>query len=144
MRSLTNFPLSEHDALLSANAHFALARNYRGITDQLDQFAATGAVSPSLLNSPRSPTMAIRPNANGHIGRPVADVPHFYLDRGFEFSGCFARFLHGSIDPTRNIKFVARLIGLTLSLADLRDTFVFYAVADGVKPWLPIDVLSAN
>src|SRR6476620_12733309 len=107
MRSLTNFPLSEHDALLSANAHFALARNYRGITDQLDQFAATGAVSPSLLNSPRSPTMAIRPNANGHIGRPVADVPHFYLDRGFEFGGCFARFLHGSIDPTRNIKFVA-------------------------------------
>jgi hypothetical protein len=73
-----------------------------------------------------------------------------------------------SIDPTRNIKFVARLIGLTLSLADLRATGVFYAVAADVKevngtsrsrpqtnialpdqaggepPWSLIDVLSAN
>jgi hypothetical protein len=38
----------------------------------------------------------------------------------------------GSIDPTRNIKFVARLIGLTLSLADLRDTGAFFAVAADV------------
>ena len=44
----------------------------------------------------------------------------------------------------RNIKFVARLIGLTLSLADLRDTGVFYGVADDVKPWSLVDVLSAN
>ncbi len=68
----------------------------------------------------------------------------------------------------RAIKFVARLIGLTLSLADLRDTGVFCAVAADVKevngtsrsrsqtnialpdqtggepPWSLIDVLSAN
>src|SRR6266481_751575 len=87
------------------------------------------------------PTVAVRLNGNCHIGRPVADVLHFHLDRGFEFGSCFARFLHGSIDPTRNIKFVARLIGLTLSPADLRDTGVFYAVADGVKPWSLVDVL---
>jgi hypothetical protein len=39
---------------------------------------------------------------------------------------------------------VARLIGLTLSLAGRRNTGVFYAVADDVKPWSLIDVLSAN
>src|SRR6266481_9483960 len=79
------------------------------------------------------PTVAVRLNRNHHIGRPVANVLHFHLDRGFEFGDCLARFFHGSIDPTRNIKFVARLIGPTLSLANLRDTGVFYAFAADVK-----------
>src|SRR5260221_12052501 len=45
------------------------------------------------------PTVAIRLNGNRHIGRPVADVLHFHLDRGFEFGGCFAWFFHRAVSP---------------------------------------------
>ena len=35
--------------------------------------------------------------------QPIANVLHFYLDRGFEFGGCFARLFHGGISrPVRS------------------------------------------
>ena len=45
------------------------------------------------------PTVAIRLNGNHHIGRPVADILHFNLDRGFKFGSCFARLFHGDLSP---------------------------------------------
>src|SRR3954447_861764 len=51
----------------------------------------------SFLHNVHLPTVPVRLDRNRHIGGPVADVLHFYLDRGFEFSGCLARLFHSAL-----------------------------------------------
>jgi hypothetical protein len=73
---------------------FQIILSFEPRSDLLDHFATFGVVFCSFLQNCYLPTVAIRLNGDRHIGRPIADVLHFYLDRGFEFGGCFARLFH--------------------------------------------------
>src|SRR4051812_18045536 len=51
--------------------------------DLLNHFATIGVVVWSFLDNVHLPTVPVRLNRNRHVGRPLADVLHFYLDRSF-------------------------------------------------------------
>src|SRR4051794_14411783 len=48
----------------------------------------------SFLQDFHLPTVSLRLNGNRHVGRPLADVVHFYLDGRFEFGGGFSWLFH--------------------------------------------------
>src|SRR5258708_7118273 len=78
----------------TARSAFQIIFNFEPRSDLLDHFATIGVVYGSFLRDGHLPTVAIRLSRNHYVGRPVADVLHFHLDRGFEFGGCFARLFH--------------------------------------------------
>jgi hypothetical protein len=47
----------------------------------LDRLTTTGIFCWSFLCNHSYPTVAIRLNGNHHVGRPVADILHFHLDK---------------------------------------------------------------
>jgi DNA helicase-2/ATP-dependent DNA helicase PcrA len=79
-----------------------LAKRTVGSTLLLKGLEADVAVilNPEVMDHNRHlPTVAIRLNGNRHVCRPVADILHFHLNRGFEFGSCFARLFHRAVSP---------------------------------------------